>query len=141
MSTVNGKSIGINNDTSASNVAEVVRRSTPTVKCSTANNSDISEKRRKRIKLLHLRDWSAAQQLLRKYDIPMARVANYADVAMDTAHRALNLHEFTQVSFINVCRVRAATEIVLNRAGYPQADDSPEDQLFADFDRQLQTML
>jgi hypothetical protein len=109
--------------------------STAKTQCSTRNNSDISEKHRKRIRLLHERHWSVAQQLLRKYEIPLARVANYADVSTDTASRVLHLTEFMHVAYITVLRVRAATEITLNREGYPRPGDTGENELFADFDR------
>jgi len=90
-----------------------------------------------------LRDWSIAKTTLRKYGVSQDDVADYIDTPKSTINRCLDFRRFYRAEHINLMRVRSAVELLLDEAGWPQADDVAQgvNDLWQDYESELCEMM
>lgn len=78
--------------------------------------------------------WSYVQRMMRNYFVTYPAISEYTGLPMSTVKRCLDLNNFLTCHYINVGRVRLATELLLHRAGYDVDLDASVQTLWDEYD-------
>lgn len=90
-----------------------------------------------------LRDWSLAKTTMRKYKINESEVVDETGLPKSTVNRALDYKHFHKCSYLTIIQIRTTIELMLDDAGWPQADDEASHigLLWSDYDQRIEGML